>query len=232
MAIELKDVTKWYQSGDVKTTALKHVDLTIKDGAFVVVLGPSGSGKSTLLNVMSGLDTLSEGRITIGDDVISEMSSKQLTLFRRKHLGFVFQQYNLLQTLTVKENVDIGAHIAQTPLSSEDVLERVQLQAHMDKYPFQLSGGEQQRVSIARALVKQPKILFCDEPTGALDETTAKEVLGLLQRLNETYGTTVLLITHNQSIAELADCVVKLNSGEVVDVVDQKDKRRAEDIHW
>lgn len=232
MAIILSEVTKIYRSGEVETYALRAVDLKLENGTFNVVLGPSGSGKSTLLNMMSGLDTLTSGSLWIDDAEISAMNPKELTRFRRHNLGFVFQQYNLLQTLTVRENVQIGAQIAQDPLKPEAILEQVGLKGHLNKYPFQLSGGEQQRVSIARALVKQPKILFCDEPTGALDETTAKEVLGILQALNETMQTTVLLITHNPSIAELGDHIIKMNSGEIVEVITQKTKRHASDIHW
>ena len=232
MAITLSQVTKIYRSGEVETYALRAVDLKLENGTFNVVLGPSGSGKSTLLNMMSGLDTLTSGALWIDEAEISAMNHKELTRFRRHNLGFVFQQYNLLQTLTVRENVQIGAQIAADPLKPEDILERVGLKDHLNKYPFQLSGGEQQRVSIARALVKQPKILFCDEPTGALDESTAKEVLAILQALNETMKTTVLLITHNPSIAELGDHIIKMNSGEIVEVITQKTKRRAADIHW
>ncbi|TVP95712.1 MAG: ABC transporter ATP-binding protein [Acholeplasmatales bacterium] len=232
MAIILAKVTKIYRSGEVETYALRDVDLTLENGTFNVVLGPSGSGKSTLLNMMSGLDTLTSGTLTIDDAQISAMNHKELTRFRRHNLGFVFQQYNLLQTLTVRENVQIGAQIATDPLEPEEILKRVGLENHLHKYPFQLSGGEQQRVSIARALVKQPKILFCDEPTGALDEATAKDVLAILQALNETMQTTILLITHNPSIAELGDHIIRMNSGEIVDVLTQKNKRRAADIHW
>ncbi len=233
MAIQLKSVTKAYGTGEVQVKALNGVDLEIKAGQFVVVLGPSGSGKSTLLNVMSGLDRLDEGKIVIDDYKIHEMEDKALTKFRRNHVGFIFQQYNLLQTLTVKENVLIGARLVDDPFDVDQLLEDVGMDAHAVKYPFQLSGGEQQRVSIARALVKRPKMLFCDEPTGALDESTGKNVLAILQKLNRSYNTTVLLITHNASIAALADVVVKMNSGKIVDVakntpIDAKELRWSE----
>jgi putative ABC transport system ATP-binding protein len=197
-----------------------------------VLLGPSGSGKSTLLNVCSGLDTPTSGTITIDQDEISVMTTKELTRFRRDNLGFIFQQYNLLQTLSVRENVEVGRHVASEPFEVEDVIEQVGLTKNIDKYPYQLSGGEQQRVSIARALVKNPKILFCDEPTGALDEDNAKEILGVIQRLNESYGTTVVLITHNPSIGIIADRIIKLNSGEVVDVQVNETKQPAAKIVW
>jgi putative ABC transport system ATP-binding protein len=232
MAIELKQVNKEYLSGEVTTHALKDVTLSIPSGEFVVLLGPSGSGKSTLLNVCSGLDTPSSGTITIDDDVISDMNTKELTRFRRDNLGFIFQQYNLLQTLSVRENVEVGRHVASDPFEVEEVVAQVGLTPNIDKYPYQLSGGEQQRVSIARALVKNPKILFCDEPTGALDEDNAKEILGVIQKLNETYDTTVILITHNPSIGVIADRIIKLNSGEVVDVQVKDTKQPASAIVW
>ncbi|AIO19595.1 Bacitracin export ATP-binding protein BceA [Candidatus Izimaplasma bacterium HR1] len=232
MSIKLENVTKIYQAGEVETVALKNVDLEILEGEVVVLLGPSGSGKSTMLNVCSGLDNPTSGTITIDNEVISEMNSKQLTKFRRDNLGFIFQQYNLLQTLSVKENVEVGSEVSNDPFMVEEIIEQVGLTPNIDKYPFQLSGGEQQRVSIARAVVKKPKIMFCDEPTGALDEENAKEILGVIQKLNETYNTTVVLITHNPSISVMADRIVKLNSGEVVEVIINKDKKDAKEIVW
>ncbi len=231
MAITAEGVHKIYGTGDVKTKALNNVSLTINDSDFVVILGPSGSGKSTLLNVMSGLDTLDEGSISIDEYDIHTMNEKALTLFRRHHLGFIFQQHNLLQTLTVKENILIGARLVNDPLDIDKLIEDVGLTKHKDKYPFQLSGGEQQRVSIARALVKHPKILFCDEPTGSLDEDTGKSILGLLQDLNETYDTTIVLITHNESIAQLATRIIKMNSGKIASIDENKPKK-ADNIHW
>ncbi len=232
MAIKLEQVTKIYTTGEVETVALKDVTLSIEKGEVIVLLGPSGSGKSTLLNVCSGLDVPTSGKIQIDDDVISDMTSKQLTKFRRDNLGFIFQQYNLLQTLSVRENVEVGREVSLEPFTVEEVVEQVGLTPNIDKYPYQLSGGEQQRVSIARAVVKNPKIMFCDEPTGALDEDNAKEILGIIQKLNETYGTTVILITHNPAIGIMADRVIKLNSGEVVDDIKNKDKRPASEIVW
>ncbi len=232
MSIQLKDVNKIYITGEVKTQALDKVSLEIKDGEVIVLLGPSGSGKSTLLNVCSGLDVPTDGYIKIGDEVISDMNTKELTLFRRKNIGFIFQRYNLLQALSVRENVDVGREISDTPLEVEDVIDQVGLLNMIDKYPYQLSGGEQQRVSIARAVVKNPKIMFCDEPTGALDEENAKGVLGVLQNMNETYGTTLVLITHNPNIAVMADRVIKLNNGQVVDIKENKTKKRASEIIW
>lgn len=232
MAIKLEKVTKIYSTGEVETVALKDVDLEIKDGEIVVLLGPSGSGKSTLLNVCSGLDNPTSGKIIVDDDIISDLSSKELTKFRRDNLGFIFQQYNLLQTLSVRENVEVGREVSLDPFTVEEIVEQVGLTPNIDKYPYQLSGGEQQRVSIARAVVKKPKIMFCDEPTGALDEDNAKEILGVIQKLNETYQTTVVLITHNPSIGVMADRVVKLNSGQIVEVITNTNKKRASEIVW
>lgn len=232
MSIKLENVSKIYVMGEVETHAVKNATIEIKDGEFVVLLGPSGSGKSTMLNICSGLDNPTSGVITIDGEVISDMNSKELTKFRRDNLGFIFQQYNLLQTLSVKENVEVGREVSKLPFTVEEVLEQVGLTPQINKYPFQLSGGEQQRVSIARAVVKNPKIMFCDEPTGSLDEDTAKEVLGVLQRLNETYKTTVILITHNPSIGAMADRIIKLNSGEVVEDVYNKTKLDASEISW
>ncbi|QMS85569.1 ABC transporter ATP-binding protein [Candidatus Xianfuyuplasma coldseepsis] len=232
MGIKLEQVTKIYTTGEVETVALKDVDLTINDGEVIVLLGPSGSGKSTLLNVCSGLDNPTSGTITIDNDVISSMNSKQLTKFRRNNLGFIFQQYNLLQTLSVRENVEVGREVSQDPFTVEEIVEQVGLTPNIDKYPYQLSGGEQQRVSIARAVVKKPKIMFCDEPTGALDEDNAKEILSVIQQLNETFQTTVVLITHNPNIGVIADRIVKLNSGQVVEVITNANKKRASDIVW
>ncbi len=232
MIIKLKNVDKVYVNGEIKTNALKAVDLSIESGEFIVVLGPSGSGKSTLLNVLSGLDLPTQGTIEVRDVTISKMSQTELTKFRREHLGFIFQQYNLLSTLTVKENIALGAYIAKDPFDIDELLEKVGITDQKDKFPHQLSGGQQQRVSIARALIKKPLILFCDEPTGALDEKTGKEILKLLSTLNTNYKTTVVLITHNPGIASMADRIIKMNSGSIVDIVINKDKVSASDIAW
>ncbi len=232
MSIKMENVNKIYETGEIKTHALKDVSLEIKEGEVIVLLGPSGSGKSTMLNVCSGLDNPTSGVITIDGDLISDMNSKELTKFRRDNLGFIFQQYNLLQTLSVRENIEVGREVGIDPFTVEDIVEQVGLTPNIDKYPYQLSGGEQQRVSIARAIVKNPKIMFCDEPTGALDEVNAKEVLGVIQKLNENFKTTVVLITHNTSISAMADRIVKLNSGKVVEVVNNPNKKKASEIVW
>ncbi|MDL5376507.1 ABC transporter ATP-binding protein [Exiguobacterium mexicanum] len=230
--IHIEHVNKIYKTGDVETAALKDIALTIQDGAFVVILGPSGSGKSTLLNVISGLDTVTSGTITFGDTVLTKLSPEQMTAFRRDHLGFIFQQYNLLQNLTVYENIQIGADLSDNPLPIDELLEQVGLTAARDKYPYQLSGGEQQRVSVARSLAKNPSIVFCDEPTGALDEDNSKRVLELLERLNKEYDKTVVVITHNPGISEMADDVIKMNSGRIIELTHNPIKQSARDIHW
>ncbi|TCI57291.1 ABC transporter ATP-binding protein [Exiguobacterium sp. SH1S21] len=230
--IRIENVNKIYKTGDIETAALKDVDLTINDGAFVVILGPSGSGKSTLLNVISGLDTVTSGNITFDDTVLTDLSPEQMTAFRRDHLGFIFQQYNLLQNLTVFENIQIGADLSTQPLGIDELLEQVGLSPSRDKYPYQLSGGEQQRVSVARSLAKNPSIIFCDEPTGSLDEDNSKRVLELLERLNTTYGKTVVVITHNTGISAMADDVIKMNSGRIVELTHNPVRQAARDIAW
>lgn len=232
MAIILKNVEKIYKSGEVETKALENINLEIYDGEFIVILGPSGSGKSTLLNVISGLDTPSSGEIFYNNEKISDYNEDKLTLFRRKNLGFIFQQYNLLQNLTVKGNIEIGSAISETPLDIDEVLEAVNMTSEKDKYPYQLSGGQQQRVSIARSIAKNPKILFCDEPTGALDENTGRQVLELIQNMNEKYKTTTVVITHNPNIAQMANRVVKMNSAKIVEVSTNTTKRKASEIKW
>jgi putative ABC transport system ATP-binding protein len=228
----MTNVTKTYKTGDVETYALKDVNLTIEEGEFVVILGPSGSGKSTLLNVISGLDTVTSGEITFRGETLTKLDEEEMTAFRRKHLGFIFQQYNLLQNLNVYENIQIGSDIGTAPLDIGDLLEKVGLEKSRNKYPSQLSGGEQQRVSIVRSLAKNPDIIFCDEPTGSLDEENSKKILQLLQNLNEDYNKTIIVITHNLGIAEMADKVIKMNSGQITEVTLNEVKKNAQDISW
>lgn len=230
--ITMTNVTKTYKTGDVETYALKDVNLTIEEGEFVVILGPSGSGKSTLLNVISGLDTVTSGEITFKGETLTNLDEEEMTAFRRKHLGFIFQQYNLLQNLNVYENIQIGSDIGTAPLDIAELLEKVGLEKARNKYPSQLSGGEQQRVSIVRSLAKNPDIIFCDEPTGSLDEENSKKILQLLQDLNEDYNKTVIVITHNLGIAEMADKVIKMNSGQITEVTLNNVKKNAQDISW
>lgn len=230
--ITMTNVTKTYKNGDVETYALKDVNLTIEEGEFVVILGPSGSGKSTLLNVISGLDTVTSGKIMFRDEDLTDLSEDEMTAFRRKHLGFIFQQYNLLQNLNVYENIQIGSDIGTAPLDIDELLQKVGLELARNKYPNQLSGGEQQRVSIVRSLAKNPDIIFCDEPTGSLDEQNSKKILKMLQELNIAYKKTVIVITHNIGIAEMADKVIKMNSGQITEVTINKVKKNAQDIAW
>ncbi len=230
--IILKDVEKVYKTGHIETKALRGVSLTIQEGEFIVILGPSGSGKSTLLNVISGLDTPTSGSITFMGDELTKYNEEQLTRFRRENLGFIFQQYNLLQNLTALDNVRMGADIGNNPFESEKILEKVGLLDHKDKYPYQMSGGEQQRVSVARSVVKKPKILFCDEPTGALDEEVAKQVLNVLEELNRELNVTMVVITHNAGIGQMADRVVKMNSGRIEEIIVNKTKIKSHQVHW
>lgn len=232
MSIRLVNVGKIYKSGEVETVALKDINIEIKDGEFIVILGPSGSGKSTMLNVISGLDKPSSGEIYYNDEKISDYNEDKLTKFRRNNLGFIFQQYNLLQNLTVKENIEIGSSIGKNPLNIDEVLDAVSMKNEKDKYPYQLSGGQQQRVSIARSIAKNPKIMFCDEPTGALDEETGKQVLEMIQNMNERFKTTTVVITHNPNIAFMADRVIKMNSGKIVEEILNAEKRKASEIKW
>ena len=228
----LTDVAKVYVNGEVETVALRAINVSIEEGEFVVILGPSGSGKSTLLNVISGLDTVSSGRITFKDTCLTDLSEDEITRFRREHLGFIFQQYNLLQNLTVRENVQIAADLSAEPLDIDVLLASVGLEAAGDKYPRQLSGGEQQRVSVARSLAKNPDIVFCDEPTGALDEMNSKRVLKALQELHREYRMTVVVITHNTGIAQMAHKVIRMNSGAITEIVHHDVLVDAEDVEW
>lgn len=232
MSITLKNVSKIYKTGDIETIALKNINLEIEDGEFVVILGPSGSGKSTLLNVISGLDTPTTGEIYFNDIKISDYNEEKLTKFRREYLGFIFQQYNLLQNLSVRENVEIGSAVGKNPLGIDEVLKSVSMYEERNKYPYQLSGGQQQRVSIARSIAKNPKILFCDEPTGALDEKNGKQILNIIQVMNNNLKTTTVVITHNTNIAYMEDRIIKMNSGGIVEVIENQDKRKASEILW
>lgn len=232
MSITLKNVSKIYKTGDIETIALKNINLEIEDGEFVVILGPSGSGKSTLLNVISGLDTPTTGEIYFNDIKISDYNEEKLTKFRREYLGFIFQQYNLLQNLSVRENVEIGSAVGKNPLGIDEVLKSVSMYEERNKYPYQLSGGQQQRVSIARSIAKNPKILFCDEPTGAFDEKNGKQILNIIQVMNNNLKTTTVVITHNTNIAYMADRIIKMNSGGIVEVIENQDKRKASEILW
>lgn len=230
--LRFEKVSKIYQVGDTITKAIDEVDVAIQPGDMVVVLGPSGSGKSTMLNLLSGIDHATKGKIYFKDKEIQNLGDDQLTAFRREHVGFIFQTYNLISNLTVFENVELGKQLAKNPTSIDQMLEAVGLSTMKDRFPYQLSGGQQQRVSIARALVKNPALLFCDEPTGALDEETGKGILQIIQNINQKWKTTVVIITHNPNIALMANHVLHLNSGKIVKNWKNADVIRASDIQW
>ena len=227
-----RGLAKVYRMGEVAVYALRSVDLDLYRGEFVVLLGPSGSGKSTLLNILGGLDVPSHGTVWFLDHDLTVDDDAELTRFRREHVGFVFQFYNLIPSLTARENVALVTEIAATPMRPDDALRLVGLGDRLDHFPAQLSGGEQQRVAIARAIAKQPEVLLCDEPTGALDYETGKLVLEVLEQVNRELGTTVAVITHNAAIAAMADRVVRLRSGEIVEVRRNATRARPSELQW
>jgi putative ABC transport system ATP-binding protein len=230
--VEFQDVTRVYQSGDHTQRALDGVNMCLEEGKFVVILGPSGAGKSTLLNLLGGLDSPTSGKILVDGRDISTLNGNELAVYRAEKVGFVFQFYNLIPTLTVYENVALVQEIAPKALDSKKMLEQVGLGDHLKKFPAELSGGEQQRVSIARALAKNPKILLCDEPTGALDSETGVLVLKLLLSMARNYGKTIVIVTHNQNIAKMADVVIRVKSGKLQSCEEQKNPVRAEEVEW
>lgn len=230
--IELIDVKKYYEMGEVEIKALDGVSFSVDKGEFVVIAGPSGAGKSTVLNILGGMDTSSDGKVIVDSNEISKYNSKQLTTYRRFDIGFVFQFYNLVQNLTAVENVELAAQICKKPLNPRLVLEQVGLKERMDNFPAQLSGGEQQRVAIARALAKNPKLLLCDEPTGALDYNTGKAILKLLQDTCRNMGMTVIVITHNLAIAPMADKIIKVKNGRVESIQINENPIPVERIEW
>jgi putative ABC transport system ATP-binding protein len=225
-------VSKLYHVGDVDVHALRGIDLDLYRGEFVVLLGPSGSGKSTLLNILGGLDVPTNGEVYYLDHLLTSAGDAELTRFRREHVGFVFQFYNLIPSLTALENVALVTEIAQLPMSPKEALELVGLGDRLNHFPAQLSGGEQQRVAIARAVAKRPDVLLCDEPTGALDYSTGKIVLEVLERVNRELGTTTAVITHNAAIAGMADRVIRIGSGQILEVHHNEAKARPADLNW
>ena len=232
VVFHVHDVTKIYQMGEVQVQALRGVDLDLYRGEFVVLLGPSGSGKSTLLNILGGLDTPSAGHVFYRDRDLTRATEKELTEYRRYHVGFVFQFYNLIPSLTARENVAVVTEIARAPMTPETALQLVGLSERLDHFPAQLSGGEQQRVAIARAIAKQPEVLLCDEPTGALDSKTGIVVLEALQRVNQELGTTTAIITHNAGIAQMADRVIRLADGRITDVTRNATRVAPSELSW
>lgn len=229
---QIENVSKIYQNTLSKSHALNDINLTLNKGEIIVILGPSGSGKSTFLNILSGIDLPTSGEVVFDDQYLSKMNDKQLTIYRRNNLGFIFQSYNLISNLTVLENIEMGSNLSDKPMNMDEILKVVGLEKEKNKYPYQLSGGQMQRVSIARALIKNPKVLFCDEPTGALDEKTGKKVLKSLQEINKKYHTTMIIVTHNPSIASMANTVIKMNSGHIISVSHNKEVLDALELRW
>lgn len=230
--VEFKNVSRIYTSGEHELKALDNVSFTLEEGKFIVILGPSGAGKSTLLNLLGGLDNASEGQIIVDGKDISTLTSNEMAEYRASTVGFVFQFYNLIPTLTVKENVDLVAEIVPNAFPSEKMLEEVGLSDHLNNFPSELSGGEQQRVSIARALAKNPKIILCDEPTGALDSQTGVLVLKLLLSMAKNYGKTIVIVTHNQNIAKMADEIIRVKNGKIFSVENQNNPMNADEVEW
>lgn len=230
--VEFEDVSKVYRMGEVEIRALDGANFTVDRGEVCVIVGPSGAGKTTLLNILGGMDSASGGRVTVDGEDITAFSAREMTAYRRYDVGFVFQFYNLVQNLTARENVELAAGIARDPLPADEMLRRVGLSARMDNFPAQLSGGEQQRVSIARALAKNPKLLLCDEPTGALDYATGKQVLKLLQDESRARGMTVIIITHNSALTAMADRVITVKNGTVTSEQKNENARPVEEIEW
>lgn len=232
MFLEIKGIKKHYGEGESRVEVLNGIDIEVNKGEIVVLLGPSGSGKSTLLNIIGGIDDADEGYISIDGEKTADMNEKRLTQYRRKHLGYVFQMYNLIPNLTVRENIEVGAYLSDKALNTDEILNTLGLSDHADKKPNQLSGGQQQRTSIGRALIKNPDILLCDEPTGALDYNTSKDILKLIEDVNKKYGNTIIIVTHNDAIKNMADRVIKLRDGAVRHNNINKNKVSAEDLDW
>ena len=230
--IEFKDVKKEYKSGEVSVLALNNTNFEIKKGELVTILGPSGAGKTTALNILGGMDSATSGRVIVADKDITKYTKKQLIKYRRNDIGFVFQFYNLIQNMTVIENVELATQLCKNSLDPSDILDKVGLKNRKNNFPAQLSGGEQQRVAIARAICKNPKLLLCDEPTGALDYKTGKQILKLLQDTCRNEQMTVIIITHNSAISPMADKVIKFKNGTVSDIIINDKPKNIEDIEW
>lgn len=232
MFLKLEGIEKSYGSGENRVKVLKGISLEAEKGEICVLLGPSGSGKSTLLNIIGGIETAESGYVSISGEKTRDMKEKALTRYRRKHLGYVFQQYNLISNLTVRENIEVGAYLSEEPLDLDDLLETLGLTEHQDKIPSQLSGGQQQRTAIGRAIIKNPDILLCDEPTGALDYQTSKDILQLIEDVNRKYHSTVVMVTHNDAIKAMADQVIRLRDGQIRDVTRNAQKTPASALEW
>lgn len=232
MFLEIKGITKHFGDGESRVNVLKGIDVSMEKGEICVLLGPSGSGKSTLLNILGGIDQADDGYIAIDGERTGDMSEKELTLYRRKHLGYVFQMYNLIPNLSIRENIEVGAYLSDNPLDVDDLMKTLELYEHRNKLPNQLSGGQQQRTAIGRAIVKNPDILLCDEPTGALDYQTGKAILKLLQDMCRQKGMTVVVITHNSALTPMADRVIKIKNGKVAQMTLNAHPTPVEEIEW
>ena len=232
MFVEADKLVKEYQNGETVMRAVDDISFSVKEGDICVILGPSGSGKSTLMNIIGALETVTSGSLFIDGIDITKLKSKALIEFRRSYIGFVFQFYNLIQNLTVRENIEICKNLSNDCLDIDVLIEKVGLKEQQDKFPAQLSGGQQQRVAIARALVKNPKLLLCDEPTGALDYKTSKEILALFESVNQNYGTTIIMITHNDAIEKMAHKIIRIKDGKAVLNTENKDRKKVADINW
>lgn len=232
MFLEIKGIRKSFGTGDSRVDVLKGLNLEIEKGEFCVLLGPSGSGKSTLLNIIGGIDVADEGSIIIEGEQLEDMTEKKLSLYRRKHLGYIFQMYNLIPNLTVRENIEVGAYLSDRSLDVDELMRTLEIYDHRNKLPNQISGGQQQRTAIGRAIVKNPDILLCDEPTGALDYRTSKEILKLIETVNRKYGNTIIMVTHNDAIKDMADRVVKLRDGMIRKNYRNEHKLTAAELEW
>ena len=230
--LEISHLKKGFGTGENHIEVLKDINLKVSQGEFCVLLGPSGSGKSTLLNIIGGIDQANSGDIHIHGERMADMNEKTLTLYRRKHLGYIFQMYNLIPNLTIRENIEVGAYLSEKPLDMDELLHTLGLYDHRKKLPNQLSGGQQQRTAIGRAIVKNPDILLCDEPTGALDYATSKEILKLIETVNQKYGNTIIMVTHNDAIQNMADRVVRLRDGPIRSNTLNAQKVPAEQLDW
>lgn len=232
MFLEIQDLKKSFGNESNRTNVLKGISFSVERGEFCVLLGPSGSGKSTLLNIIGGIDDADDGYVSIDGEKMANMSEKVLTKYRRKHLGYVFQMYNLIPNLNVKENIEVGAYLSESPLEINDLLKTLGLYEHRHKLPNQLSGGQQQRTAIGRAIVKNPDILLCDEPTGALDYNTSKDILKLIEEVNQKYGNTIIMVTHNDAIKNMADRVISLRDGQIRKDYRNEEKIPAAELDW
>ncbi|MBC5742170.1 ABC transporter ATP-binding protein [Lachnospiraceae bacterium MD308] len=232
MFLEITELKKSFKNADTKTEVLKGISFSVEKGEICILLGPSGSGKSTLLNIIGGIDSADSGSVRIAGEKTADMNEKALTRYRRKHLGYVFQMYNLIPNLTVKENIEVGSYLGSNPLDINELLHTLGLYEHRSKLPNQLSGGQQQRTAIGRAIIKNPDILLCDEPTGALDYQTSKEILKLIEQVNHRYGNTIIMVTHNDAIRNMADRIIKLRDGQIRTNSRNEAKIPAAELEW